>query len=59
MKETPGSDTAHSLNEEVKLHLALLAVFCVLYLDVKLKGRNLPNTYNVKGFIYRESMNEW
>lgn len=49
MKETPGSDTAHSLNEEVKLHLALLAVFCVLYLDVKLKGRNLPITIMLKG----------
>lgn len=59
MKETPGSDTAHSLNEEVKLHLALLAVFCVLYLDVKLKGRNLPNTIMLKGLYIGESMNEW
>lgn len=59
MKEILGSDIVYLLNEEVKLYFVLLVVFCVLYLDVKLKGRNLFNIYNVKGFIYRESMNEW
>lgn len=59
MKETPGSDTAHSLNEEVKLHLALLAVFLCSIFRCETERQEFTHYYNVKGFIYSESMNEW
>lgn len=49
MKEILGSDIVYLLNEEVKLYFVLLVVFCVLYLDVKLKGRNLFNIIMLKG----------
>lgn len=49
MKEILKSDIVYLLNEEVKLYFVLLVVFCVLYLDVKLKGRNLFIIIMLKG----------